>query len=82
MSRTEEVNAVTVYEAVQRVALAKHGVWHRFVTVGEVAKACGKSKPTVLKYFKLMMTLDLMELCNPEYRHRGCTNLYKYTEKE
>jgi len=83
MSKTQQQNAVRVYEAVQRVALGKHGVWHRFFTVGQVAQASGMSKPTVQKYVEFMIGLNLIELCNPEYSKRARqTRQYKYTETE
>jgi len=82
MSNTELGNAVRVYEAIQRVALAKIGLWHRIFTVGEVAKAAGMSKPTCQKYIEFMITENLVECQNPHYMKRERqVRQYKYIEE-
>lgn len=80
MSVTEEKNAVKIYEGVQRIALAKVGVWHRIFTVGEAAKAAGMSKPTASKYITLMLELRIIEELNPEYRRPRSPRMFKYVE--
>lgn len=82
MSKTEECNAVRIYEGVQRIALAKHGVWHRYFTVGEAAKASGMSKPTASKYIALMLELNIITEIDSANRKERSPRLFKYVETD
>jgi Fic family protein len=82
MSVTEEKNAVRIYEGVQRIALAKYGIWHRYFTVGEAAKAAGMSKPTASKYIDLMLSLGIVVEIDSKNRKERSPRQFKYVETE
>lgn len=54
MSRTQVKNGSKVEEAAKRVALAGEGGYWLRVTVAQVAKEAGVSKPTAQKYMNIL----------------------------
>jgi len=78
MSNVELKNGNQVYEAARRVALNKQGANWLYFTVGEVAKASGRSKQTCRKYLTLMAEERIVRLVVGHEMPR--THLYKWTE--
>lgn len=60
MSRTEMKNGKKVEDAIKYVAMSKDSAWFGIVTIGEVARVSGKSKPTVQKYFQKLVDAGLL----------------------
>lgn len=60
MSRTEIKNGSRVQRALHAISAGK-GIdgANRLVTVGEVAKEAGCSRPTAKKYLELLLTFDV-----------------------
>jgi len=54
MSRTEKRNGSQVERAIMEVAYSKAPLWYGIFYVGEVVKASGLSRPTVLKYIEAL----------------------------
>lgn len=55
MSGTERKNGSRVEAAANAIALAGEGVWFGHVTLAQIAKASGMSKPTVKKYMDVLV---------------------------
>jgi len=68
MSRTQIKNGSQVQRAIHHLSVEKATRGHRFVTVGEVALEAGCSRPTALKYLKVLMEYGI---CRGEQLYNG-----------
>lgn len=69
MSRTMQRNGSKVEEAAKRVALAGEGVYWLYVTVNQVAKEAGVSKPTAQKYMNLLCQYGVFKEMERDMRY-------------
>lgn len=70
MSRTEQRNGIRVQRAVHHLSTDNVGGINHFVTVGQVAEEAECSRPTALKYLRVLEEygmVEIMKLFNGQY---------------
>jgi len=80
LSKTELKNGTIVENAIVQVAVEKDGVSFGYFTLGEVARASGKSRKTVEKYVSLLIAHNAVEEINRDMRYcsRNTTRSFKW----
>jgi len=69
MSRTQVRNGSKVEAAAKRIALAGEGVHWLYVTINQVAKEAGVSKPTAQKYMNMLVDYKVFKEVERDMRY-------------